>query len=691
MKLILHYIKKHLGIFMASIFFLTVEAGADLLQPAFMAHIVDDGVKGGDVGRILGYGGVMVAIAATGAIGAVMRNLFAGCASQTIAKELRGDLYRKAMALSLEDIERFQPASIITRITNDVNQVQEFINGSMRIMAKAPITCIGAILLIVFQTPRQLPVIGVILVIVPLFIGANMKIGYPRFGILQKSIDGLNNVSREFLSSVRVVKAFCGEAQEAEKFEEASGRLSAAGVSAMQVMAVFSPLINLAVNLGIVALLWVSRRQDSGEIGRLMASVNYMTQVLFALSMVSGILNTAVRAMASSARIQEILERRPEQGQGDRGSCQNVPLGTGLGRELTLAAQRGQELKAYVGKTMPEPRGRRGGRRQEPPPENGLNQKQPEFLGALAFEDVSFAYEGAKREALRHISFQAEPGEMVGIIGPTSSGKTTLSSLIPRFYDAAGGSILLDGRDAAGMDMKALRRAVAVAPQEALLFTGTILENLRWGKEDADMEEVERAASLACAQDFVLAAEKGYDTLLGQGGVNLSGGQKQRLSLARALLRTPQILILDDCTSALDAETEAAVLDGLRRQAGDMTILLISQRISTVMRADRILCLDEGRVQGWGSHKELLAGCRVYQAIYESQIGRGGESRLRQGEAGADAPKPISGESRLRQGEAGSDAPEAEDGYKAKAEGGCAVESPGGIRRPQDGGDTYGG
>lgn len=566
MKLMIRYVRRHLMLFFTAIFFLTIETMADLLQPTFMAHIVDDGVNHMDIRQILFYGIIMFFIALAGAFGAVMRNLFASHTSQTISKEMRSDLFRKVQTLSLENIDRLQPASIITRITNDVTQIQEFINGCMRILVKAPITCIGAIVLVIVQTPQQIPTIAVILVIAFILIVANMKLGYPLFGLLQKKLDHLNNVSREFLSSIRVVKAFNAESQEETKFETASLEFAGAGTSAMRVMAVFAPLINLSVNFGIVVLLWISQDQNSTEIGRLMASVNYMTQILFSMGMITNILNTAVRAIASSERIGEILAEVPVQKEADS------PL-------------------------------------------------TPNWNGEIEFENVSFAYAGAGKAALHHISFRAAPGETIGIIGPTGSGKTTLVNLVPRFYDACEGRVLIDGTDVTRIAGETLRSRVAVVPQKALLFSGTILENLRWGREDADDEEIRTAARIACADSFILRSDNGYDTLLGQGGVNLSGGQKQRLSLARALVRNPRILILDDCTSALDAETEAAVLNGLRQQLKDVTVLLISQRISTVRRADRILCLEDGILQGFGSHEELMAACPTYQAIYHSQIG----------------------------------------------------------------------
>ncbi|MCQ2457348.1 MAG: ABC transporter ATP-binding protein/permease [Clostridia bacterium] len=570
MKLILKYLRKHLGIFLISTAFLTMEAVADLMQPTFMSKIVDNGIRNADTGLILLYGLIMLAIAAAGAFCAVMRNRFASRTSQTVGNEVRLDMYRHVQTLSLENIDRLQPASIITRMTNDVTQIQDFIASMMRMMVKAPITGIGAIVLIIIQTPRQAPVMGLILLIAALLIWCNIRIGYPKFNLVQKCLDRLNRTSREFLTSIRVVKAFSAEDQEREKFSDASEQLAEANRKAQQIMAVFTPLINLVVNFGIVLLLWVSQNQDEAQIGRLMASVNYMTQVMFAVTMIANVMNTAVRAMASSARIQEVLDEQP---------AQNLTEST----------------------------------------------EKPEIRGGIRLENMSFTYAGASRPALNDLSFEIEAGTMLGIIGPTGSGKTTLVNLIPRFYDATEGRILLDGTDVRRIDPEHLRRSVAVVSQKALLFSGTIRDNLKWGRADASDEQIREAARIACADEFIEKSEKGYDTRLGQGGVNLSGGQKQRLSIARALLCNPRVLILDDCTSALDAQTESKVLDHLTRERGGMTVLLISQRISTVMRADRILCLDDGRVQGFGTHDELMRDCRVYREIRHSQIG-GGEN-----------------------------------------------------------------
>lgn len=566
MKLIIRRVRTHLFMFCTAIFFLCIESGSDLLQPTLMSRIVDEGIKNQDSDRILTLGAMMLGVALLGAVGAVMRNIYASRTSQLIGMELRRDLYRKIQSLSFENIDRIQPASLITRITNDVTQMQNFINGCMRIMVKAPITCVGAIILIVVQTPELIPVMIVILIIAGFLIAGNMKLGYPRFQRLQKKLDAINDVSREFLTSIRVVKAFGGEEQEQQKFDHAADDLALSGMAATRVVAVFGPLINLTVNMGIICMLFLAGYRGNLPIGKVMASVNYMTQVLFALGMLSNILNMAVRATASAGRVEEVLREVPAQ-------------------------------------------------------KPAKNPVKKEIIGDISLHNVGFTYAGAGKASLMDMDLTIHAGETIGIIGATGSGKTTLVNLIPRFYDVTEGQLLVDGINVQEYDEHMLREAIAVVPQKALLFSGTIEYNLRWGKENATEEEVQLAAEAACADEFICQQSHGYDTLLGQGGVNLSGGQKQRLSLARALLRHPKILILDDCTSALDAYTEAKVLKGLRAHSADMTVLLISQRISTVRKADRILCLENGRIAGYGSHDRLMQSCRLYQEIYASQIG----------------------------------------------------------------------
>lgn len=566
MKLIFSMIKKHLLLFCCAIFFLTVEALCDLLQPAFMSRIVDEGVKYQDTSVVLHYGLIMLLVALLGALGAVMRNILASRTSQQIGKELRSILFQKIQTFSFANIDKLHPASLITRLTNDVTQIQNFINGSMRILVKAPITCIGAIFLIVTRTPKQIPMIVLILILCSFWILGNMMLGYPRFARLQKKLDRLNNVSREFLSSIRVVKAFGQERFETDKFAQAADELASSGTSAMRITSVFGPLINLTVNIGIVVLLWLGGKGEQTDVGKLMASVNYMTQVLFSLSMVSNILNSMVRATASANRVRQVLDEVP---------------------------------------AMTEPES----------PENGSLSRE------VLFQNVFFSYPGSKRLALQNISFHAMPGSTIGIIGSTGSGKSTLIHLIPRFYDVNAGAVFVGGADNRTLDTGRLRRHIGIVPQKSFLFSGSIMDNLRWGDSDAEDDAVFQAARTACAHSFIESLPDGYDTILGQGGVNLSGGQKQRLSIARALVRKPKILILDDCTSALDASTEARVMGNIRSFSQGTTVFLISQRISSVMRSDLILCLEDGVLCGQGKHEDLLRACSVYQEIYRSQIG----------------------------------------------------------------------
>jgi ATP-binding cassette subfamily B protein len=577
MKLMIRYIKRHSVMFWISLGFLATESFAELLQPTIMSKIVNNGVANKDVTQILLYGLLMLSIAIVGALCAVGRNILASKTSQLVGKELRSDLYKKVWTLSLSSIDRHKPAMLITRITNDVTQVVSFVQGTMRILLKSPIICIGAIVLLIVQTPRQLPIILCVLILCGIFITFNMRLAYPRYRILQDKLDRLNRISREFLTSIRVVKAFSAEETEDQKFAQSATELASAGIKASRILAIFGPMINGTVNFAIVALLWRQRSQNAAEIGNLMASVNYMTQIAFALGNFSNILNITVRAVASSRRIQKVLED------------------TGLDIN------------------------------HEAPQENTTNDTTSHENrlpnGALRFEHVHFTYADAAGEALTDISFSALPGETIGIIGATGSGKSTLVNLIPRFYRVNGGHIYVGDQEISKLPTQTLRKSVAIVPQRATLFSGTIQYNLLFANPNASSEEMREAARIACADSFVESLPDQYETQLGQGGVNLSGGQKQRLCIARALLANPNLLILDDSTSALDAATEELVLSGLRSHTKQMTVLLISQRIFSVMSCDRVLCMDNGRLVGFGTHQALMQDCEVYRAIYDSQIG----------------------------------------------------------------------
>ena len=566
-KLIYQYVKRHTMGFVIGVTFLTLEAICDLLQPMMLSKIVDDAVASQNVDRVLYYGGIMLLIALVGAGSAVLRNLCASNISQSIGKEIRFDLYKKIQLFSLENIDRLETASLMTRLTNDVSQIQNFINGCMRILVKAPIICVGAIILIMVQTPNQIPLMVCILTIAFLLIGMNMRQGYPKFRKVQQKLDGLNKVSREYLSLIRVVKAFGQEKYEEERFFGVADALADASVSAMRVNAFFSPLIGVTVNIGIIVMLWLGNYSGSDiPLGKLMASVNYMTQILFALSMVSAILNSMVRASASSKRVKEVFDE-------------------------TISMQEAQ---------MPE--------------DFDLND-------GIAFENVTFYYPSAETPTLENINFALKKGMTCGIIGSTGAGKTTLAQLLMRFYDITEGKIYLGGKDISKISSRKLREKIALVSQKPILFTGTIENNLKWGNQKADFETLQKSMKIAHADGFVSELPKGYQTWLGQGGVNLSGGQKQRLSIARGIIKNPEVLILDDCTSALDATTEANVMQDIRNYTQNLTTIIISQRIGTIMSADYILCLEDGNIVGYGTHEALMQTCKIYQEIYVSQIG----------------------------------------------------------------------
>ncbi|MFT9009269.1 MAG: ABC transporter ATP-binding protein [Bifidobacterium sp.] len=589
MRLIGGYVRRHIAMVCTALTFLLVETITDLLQPTLMSHVVDDGVTRRDVSSVLHWGMVMLGAAALGAMAAVIRNVYSSRFSQLIGRDIRSDAFAKVMRLPFQSVDRLRTSAIITRITNDVVQIQNFTQGMTRIMLKAPITCIGAIVLIIIQVPRQTAVILVVILVCAALTTASMRAGFPRFMRAQKALDSLGSASREFLVSVRVIKSFGAEDREQRKFDIAAGHFARATVSASRISAVYGPLINLTVNAGIIALLWLSRTQDPGRIGVLMACVNYMTQVLFALGRVSAILNTAVRASASAHRIEEIFDEPDER-----------PTGEGPAQTEAKNARH-------------KPSG---------------NPVRPRTNAAgtdlLTFSNVTFTHPGASASSLKQLSFHMPGPSTLGIIGPTGSGKTTLITMIPRFYQPQKGTILYRGVPLNSMDLHDLRAHMAIVPQHPVLFTGTVRSNLLWGDPAATDEELWQAIRRASADEFIEHLDHGIDAEIGQGGVNLSGGQQQRLSLARALLRKPELLILDDCTSALDGSTEARVLDNLREMSAEskgMSMIVVSQRISTVRGMDEILVMNAGSLSDSGTHDELMSKSTQYHAIFESQIG----------------------------------------------------------------------
>lgn len=589
------YVSKYGLLFTLSLALVALEGVCDLLLPTLMSHMIDRGVLTRDLQVVALYGGWMLAITAVGALSALGRNVVSSRVSQRFGADLRGDLFRRVQYLSLRDADRFDRASLVTRLTNDVTQVQNFANGMMRIFAKAPLLCIGGLIMAVRLNPQLSLVLVVVVPLVVALIVLNMRVGFPLFLKVQSALDRLNGAMREYLSGVRSVKAFNRAAYESDKFEAINGEYRTRSTTTLRAMSGFGPAIALVVNLGVVAIVWLGgSRVDSGsmQVGDIIAFVNYMTQILFSLMTISWVFNMFIRARASSGRISEVLALPG--GESASGDAVDGTEGTDETPPATSALS-----KAWAGESV----------------------AASEALG-VSFENVGFSYEGeGEARALDGVTLACEPGETLAVVGSTGAGKSTLVSLVPRLYDQTEGVIRIGGVDHRLLDVSGLRERVAIVPQRTVLFTGTIADNLRWGDESATQAELEAAAKAACAHDFIMTLQGGYDAMLGQGGVNLSGGQKQRLSIARALIRRPQILILDDCTSALDAVTESKVKAALKAYGSNLTCLLIAQRISSVIDADRIAVLDDGRLVGQGTHDELLHGCTVYRDICRSQFG----------------------------------------------------------------------
>jgi ATP-binding cassette subfamily B multidrug efflux pump len=572
MDFLSRYSGKYGKSFFLAIFFVMCEALCDLMLPTIMSQIVDVGIAGKNMEYVLLKGGLMLLITALGAVAASARNVISSTVSQKFGAELRLDLYKKIQTLSLGNIDNFDRASLVTRLTNDVTQVQNLMNGLMRIFIKGPFLCIGSLFMAIRLNYNLAMILAVVVPIVAVLIIMNMRVGFPFFVKVQQALDQVNGVMREYLSGVRVVKAFNRFTYEMDKFDNSNKELQMKSVAAMRIMAIFGPGIMLTVNFGIVAVLWFGGayvNQGAMQAGHIIAFINYMTQMLFSLLLISMVFNMLVRAKASAERISEVFSEENNMKWG------NLPI-------------------------------------------EGTNVK-----GRIDFEEVCFSYGGtAGQPIIKNMNLTCMPGETVGIIGSTGSGKSSLINLIPRLYDATSGSVKVDGVDVKNIDPKQIRQKVAVVPQKTVLFTGTVSDNIKWGKEDATMAEIERAATLAEANDFIIAFPEGYQTKVGQGGVNFSGGQKQRVAIARALVRKPEILILDDSTSAVDVVTEERIKKSLKKYAKDLTCLIIAQRIASVMDLDKIIVLDQGKIMGIGKHNELMKTCEIYQEIFYSQVGK---------------------------------------------------------------------
>ena len=568
------YITPYLSAFVIGPLMMLTEVAGEVMLPKFMSMIINNGVASRNVAYIGKMGTLMVLTVLFMAVGGILGAYFSAKASISFTSDMRNDLFRKVQQFSFENIDGYSTGSLVTRLTNDVQQVQNVLMMGLRMALRAPGMFLGA-LIMAFMMNRQLAVI--ILIVIPLLLAAIiliLKTAFPRFGEMQRRLDRLNSGIQESLTNVRVVKSFVREDHEIEKFSRLNRDLKESSLRALRIVITTMPVMMFAMNVTTLAVVWYGGNiiiAGKMPVGDLTAFTTYIVQILMSLMMLSMVFLQSSRASASMKRINEIFDT--EIGLND---------------------------------------------------DNAENKDKKVTEGRVEFKNVSFGYSGEngrKDLVLEGISFTAEPGQTIGIIGSTGSGKTSLVQLIPRLYDVTGGEVLVDGVNVKEYSLKHLREGVGMVLQKNILFSGTIEENLRWGNEDAPMEDVIRFSESAQADPFVKSFKNGYDTEMGQGGVNVSGGQKQRLCIARALLKRPKILILDDSTSAVDTATEAKIRESLYHDLKDTTKIIIAQRISSVQEADQILVLEDGKIIGHGTHEELLKTCETYSEIYTTQIG----------------------------------------------------------------------
>ncbi|MCD7034001.1 ABC transporter ATP-binding protein/permease [Metabacillus sp. GX 13764] len=557
----------HMG---AALLLMLVELGVELVQPLLIAKIINEGILAKNMDVVFTWGWVMVGISLFAFASGISNSFLASFSSQGFAYDIRKSLFGKIQKYSFANLDHYQASSLITRLTNDVTQIQTMVFMSLRIMLRAP-------LLVVFGTVMALVIdaklAAVLLVTIPLlllFLLWVLRMAGAMFRKVQENLDQVNGIMRENLSGIRLIKAFLNSGHEISRFTESSGKLKDRTIKVLQLIETSMPILLFVMNAGIIVILWLgSHEVASGSmlVGDVVAIVNYALRMTMALTMFSFIIMSFSRTKASSARLREVLNEEVD---------------------LFDAADVRQDEKIAA--------------------------------GSVVFDRVSFKYPGADEFVLKDISFEAKAGKMIAVMGATGSGKTSLFQLIPRLYDPAGGSIHVDGKDIRQFRLEDLRNQIGYAPQEAMLFSGSISENISWGKEDASFEEIREAAESAQIHETIMKLPEQYDSPLGQRGVNLSGGQKQRLSVARALVRKPKILLLDDSTSALDLKTEGRLLDAVRKYQS--TIFIITQKISTAMEADDILLMQDGQLLAQGSHEELLKDSPLYRKISDSQAGR---------------------------------------------------------------------
>lgn len=542
----------------------------EAVQPMFMADIIDNGVMPRDLSVITRTGTYMVLVSIVGLLVNIGNVYISSRIGIGFGTDLRKTLFDKIQELSFFDIDKFSSASLITRLTSDISRIQQVVLMSLRLLLRSPLMMVMAVFFVISINKELAMVLIAAIPVLGICVYLILSKGFPFFLKVQQKVDQLNAVVRENLINIRVVKSFVREDFETEKFVRSSEELRDMVIRASNIIVSIFPVMQLVMNLSILAILWLGgQKVMHGElkVGELISFVNYLAQVLMSLMMLSMIIMSYARASASSKRITEVLDT-----------------------ESSLTDTK-----------------------------EGLRNEHRIQKGEVSFEDVSFRYTGGENDVLQHISFRVRPGETIALVGATGSAKSTLVQLIPRLYDATAGEIRIDGINVKDYNLDELHTHIGMVLQKNELFTGTILDNLRWGKPDATMEEIEEATRAAEAHDFILSFTDGYNTLLGRGGINVSGGQKQRICIARALLRKPKILILDDSTSAVDTETELRIRNNLNALLRDTTVFIITQRINTMQSADRVIVLEDGEINAIGTPDELIEHSTVYQEIYHSQ------------------------------------------------------------------------
>lgn len=576
MKKLLKYLKDYKLESVMGPLFKMLEASFELFVPLVMANIIDTGIKNADQPYIWKMCGMLILLAAIGLTCSLTAQYFSAKAAVGFGTALRNDLFRHINSLSYREIDTIGTSTLITRMTSDINQVQSGVNLVLRLFLRSPFIVFGAMIMAFQVNVRAALIFVVAIPLLSIVVFGILLISMPLYKKVQKQLDRVLLTTRENLLGARVVRAFNRQQDEMKKFDEENSLLVNSQVFVGKISALMNPITYVIVNGATIILIWTGAWQVEGGIitqGAVVALVNYMSQILVELVKLANLIITISKSLACANRISAVFE--------ETSSIEDKADAAVLAANAEAA------------------------------------QEQP---AKVEFASMDFAYAGSSENALSQISFQAMRGQTIGIIGGTGSGKSTLVNLIPRFYDATGGRVLVDGVNVKDMPLQALREKIGIVPQKAVLFKGTLRDNIRWGKPDATDEEIYHALEIAQARDFVDSKDEGLDLMIQQGGKNLSGGQKQRLTIARALVRNPEILVLDDSASALDFATDAALRKAIRENTKDMTVFLVSQRATTIKNADQILVLDDGNLVGRGTHKELLDTCEVYREICFSQL-----------------------------------------------------------------------